>query len=77
MFLMSKGLWQITNSLVKSEDTSKNEMLNEKAMATITLGLSDSQIVNVMKAETAFEMWSTIAKGSLRVNLDQHMSLIL
>ena len=73
MFLMSKGLWQITNGIVKSENSDVSERLNEQAMATITLGLHDSQIIRVMDCETAFEVWAKIARSNRRNNLDHQM----
>ena len=76
MFLKSKGLWQITNGIVKVENSNDdNEKSNEQAMAAIVLGLKESQIIKIMDAKTAFEMWDRLARYNQSSSLDKQMRL--
>jgi hypothetical protein len=55
MFLQAKGLWGCVDGST-SQDTEKES----QAHAFIVLRLEDSQLVHVMKAKTAKDVWKTL-----------------
>ncbi|KAL7684299.1 hypothetical protein Plhal304r1_c036g0110561 [Plasmopara halstedii] len=52
MFLTAKGLWRYVDGTA-TENTEKSS----QAIANIALRLEDSQLIHVMNATTAHEMW--------------------
>lgn len=61
--------------IVKKEDVEETNLLNQKAQATIVMGMADDQLPHVIEANSAHETWTTLADMYNREDYNAQMRL--
>jgi len=76
MLLIREGTWKCVQEPIPDDPDAEWVKQDEKAQSTISLTVSDNQIVHICKCETAKEMWDELQKVHERANLSNKLYLI-
>jgi len=76
MLLIREGTWKCIDEVRPDEPDDEWVSKDEKAQTTLSLSVSDDQIVHICKCESAREMWEELQKVHERANLSNKLYLM-
>jgi len=76
LFLIREGTWKCIDEARPEEPDAEWVSKDEKALTTLSLSVSDDQIIHICKCESASEMREELQKGHERANLSSKLYLM-
>jgi len=76
LFLIREGTWECIDEARPEEPDAEWVSKDEKAQTTLSLSVSDDQIIHICKCESASEMWEELQKVHDRANLSNKLYLM-